>query len=165
MQHEAVAVGRYPEDIYYGGNPWYLLNLAAAEQLYAALYTWRKQKFIVVNSISLDFFRALVPSITTGTYTDSHTSFDTISMAVKTYADGYVALVMQYAGNDGSLDEQFSRDDGSPLSAVDLTWSYAAFLSMAARRAELVSDCGAQNASVLADISAGAGPMDSPNSD
>ena len=27
----AAAVGRYPEDIYYGGNPWYLCTLSAAE--------------------------------------------------------------------------------------------------------------------------------------
>ena len=25
------AVGRYPEDVYYGGNPWYLCTLSAAE--------------------------------------------------------------------------------------------------------------------------------------
>ncbi|KAA8571614.1 hypothetical protein EYC84_001611 [Monilinia fructicola] len=32
-QGVAVAVGRYSEDTYYGGNPWYLNTLAAAEQL------------------------------------------------------------------------------------------------------------------------------------
>jgi len=34
----AVAVGRYPEDSYYNGNPWYLCTMAAAELLYDALY-------------------------------------------------------------------------------------------------------------------------------
>ena len=36
-QGQAVAVGRYNEDVYMGGNPWYLATMAAAEQLYAAL--------------------------------------------------------------------------------------------------------------------------------
>ncbi|KAH9933185.1 Six-hairpin glycosidase-like protein [Epithele typhae] len=33
----AVATGRYPEDSYYNGNPWYLAVSAVAEQLYDAL--------------------------------------------------------------------------------------------------------------------------------
>ncbi|CEQ42478.1 SPOSA6832_04291 [Sporobolomyces salmonicolor] len=36
----AIAIGRYREDVYYSGNPWYLTTLAAAEQLYLALSTW-----------------------------------------------------------------------------------------------------------------------------
>ena len=34
--------------------------------------------------------------------------------------------------------EQFGRDDGAPLSARDLTWSYAAFLTAIARREGVV---------------------------
>ena len=34
----AVAVGRYPEDVYIGGNSWYLCAAVAAEQLYDALF-------------------------------------------------------------------------------------------------------------------------------
>jgi glucoamylase len=43
-----------------------------------------------------------------------------------------------YTPSSGSLAEQFSRSDGTPLSAHDLTWSYAAFLTAAARRAAVV---------------------------
>lgn len=135
---QAVAVGRYSEDVYYGGNPWYLSNLAAAEQLYDALYTWNRLGSITVNSVSLAFFQDLVPSITTGTYASSTSTFTSIVNAVKIYADGYVNIVAQYAEADGSLAEQFSRSNGSPLSAADLTWSYAAFLTMAARRQAIV---------------------------
>jgi glucoamylase len=58
--------------------------------------------------------------------------------AVKTYADGYVNIVATYAQTNGSLSEQFSRSNGAPLSAYDLTWSYAALLTAAARRAGVV---------------------------
>lgn len=134
----AVAVGRYPEDSYQGGNPWYLNTLAAAEQLYDALYTWNRQGSITVTSTSLAFFQDFDSSITAGTYASSSSTYTTLYNAVKTYADGYVNVVATYAQSNGSLSEQFSRSNGEPLSAYDLTWSYAAFLTCAARRAGVV---------------------------
>lgn len=134
----AVSVGRYPEDSYQGGNPWYLNTLAAAEQLYDALYTWNKQGSITVTSTSLPFFQDLDSSITAGTYASSSSTYTTLYNAVKTYADGYVNIIATYAQSNGSLSEQFSRSNGAPLSAYDLTWSYAAFLTAAARRAGVV---------------------------
>jgi glucoamylase len=134
----AVAVGRYPEDSYQGGNPWYLNTLAAAEQLYDALYTWNRQGYITVTSTSLAFFQDFSSSVTAGTYTSSSSTYTTLYNAIKTYADGYVNIVATYAQANGSLSEQFSRSNGAPLSAYDLTWSYAAFLTAAARRAGVV---------------------------
>ncbi|KAF7946409.1 hypothetical protein EAE96_009407 [Botrytis aclada] len=134
----AVSVGRYPEDSYYGGNPWYLNTLAAAEQLYDALYTWNRIGSITVTATSLAFFKDFSPSITAGTYASSTSTYTTLYNAVKTYADGYVNIVATYAQTNGSLSEQFNKAGGAPLSAYDLTWSYAAFLTAAARRAGVV---------------------------
>lgn len=134
----AVAVGRYPEDSYYGGNPWYLNTLAAAEQLYDALYTWNKLGSITVTATSLPFFTDFSSSITVGTYASSTTTYTTLYNAVKTYADGYVNIVATYAQTNGSLSEQFNKVGGAQLSAYDLTWSYAAFITAAARRAGVV---------------------------
>jgi glucoamylase len=134
----AVAVGRYPEDSYQGGNPWYLNTLAAAELLYDALYTWNKQGSITVTSTSLAFFQDFDSSVTAGTYASSSSTYTTLYNAVKTYADGYVNVVATYAQSNGSLSEQFSRSNGAPLSAYDLTWSYASFLTAAARRVGVV---------------------------
>ena len=137
-QGVAVAVGRYPEDNYFGGNPWYLNTLAAAEQLYDALYTWNRQGSITITSVSLAFFRDIYSSATVGTYASSTSTYSSIYNSVKAYADGYVNVVATYAQSNGSLSEQFSRSNGQPLSAYDLTWSYAAFLTAAARRAGVV---------------------------
>ncbi|KAI1427903.1 family 15 glycosyl hydrolase [Xylaria sp. FL1777] len=134
----AVAVGRYPEDSYYNGNPWYLNTLAAAEQLYDALYVWQTTGSITVTSTSLAFFQALVPSVATGTYASSSDTYATIYNAVFLYADGFIDKVSQYAQTNGSLAEQYDRNSGTPLSARDLTWSYASFLTAAARRAGVV---------------------------
>lgn len=134
----AVAVGRYPEDVYYNGNPWYLCTLAAAEQLYDALIVWGSQGYIEVTSTSLAFFKDFDDSVTAGTYESSSTTYTTLFDAVTAYAEGYMNVVATYAASNGSLSEQFDKSTGNPLSAYDLTWSYAAFMSAASRRAGVV---------------------------
>ncbi|KAJ5495325.1 Glucoamylase [Penicillium diatomitis] len=133
-QGKAVSVGRYPEDSYYGGNPWFLSNLAAAEQLYDAIYQWNKIGSITITSTSLAFFKDVYSSAATGTYASGSTTFNAIISAVKTYADGYVSIVQTHAYANGSLSEQFDRNSGVPISARDLTWSYAALLTANDRR-------------------------------
>ncbi|KAL1838780.1 hypothetical protein VTJ49DRAFT_2208 [Mycothermus thermophilus] len=137
-QGKAVAVGRYSEDVYYNGNPWYLANFAAAEQLYDAIYVWDKQGKIDVTSLSLAFFRDLVPSIQTGTYAKGSSTYKTIVDAVFAYADGFIEVAAKYTPSNGAMAEQYDRNNGSPLSAADLTWSYAAFLGATNRRAGIV---------------------------
>lgn len=134
-QGRGVAVGRYAEDVYYNGNPWYLATTAAAEQLYSALAQWNTIGSITVDTTSLAFFQDVVPSIAVGTYAKSSSTYTTITSAVKTYADDYMSLVQKYTPSAGNLAEQFDKSTGSPLSARDLTWSYAAFLTAAERRA------------------------------
>lgn len=138
-QGVAVAVGRYPEDTYYGGHPWYLNTFAAAEQLYGALYVWKRASSITVTQTSLAFFRDLVPGISTGQYASGSSTYNTIITAVTGYADGYMNVAATYASPDGSLDEQYHRHNGQPLSARDLTWSYGSFLTAAQRRREVVA--------------------------
>ncbi|KAG5341533.1 hypothetical protein C0989_009894 [Termitomyces sp. Mn162] len=123
------ATGRYSEDVYYGGNPWYLTTLAVAEQLYDALIVWNTTGSLDITAVSLPFFTNLVPGITVGTYTSGSSTFGTLTSAVKTYADSFVGIVAKYTPADGSLSEQFTRDNGTPTSARDLTWSYAALLT------------------------------------
>ncbi|KAJ1338227.1 glucoamylase [Microdochium nivale] len=134
----AVGVGRYSEDVYYNGNPWYLNTLAAAEQLYDALYVWQKQRSITITSVSLAFFKDIYPSAAVGTYASSTKTYTDIYNAVFLYGEGFMNIVQKYIEADGSMAEQFDRNNGKPLSARDLTWSYAAFLTAAARRAGIV---------------------------
>ncbi|KAJ6611412.1 glycoside hydrolase family 15 protein [Mycena sp. CBHHK59/15] len=131
----AVATGRYPEDSYQGGNPWYLTTSAVAEQLYDALIVWNAQGSLNVTSTSLAFFQQFSPSATVGSYASSTTTFTTLTSAVKTFADGFLATIAKYTPSNGGLAEQYSRSDGTPVSAVDLTWSYAAALTVFEARA------------------------------
>ncbi|OJK02271.1 hypothetical protein ASPACDRAFT_1879587 [Aspergillus aculeatus ATCC 16872] len=134
----AAAVGRYVEDIYQGGHPWYLTTLAAAEQLYDALYQWDRQGVIEVTAVSAPFFVDLIRDIVPGSYPRASDGYATICDAVRRYADGFVAVVQQFTPADGGLAEQYDRITGQPVSAVDLTWSFAAFLTATARRSGAV---------------------------
>jgi glucoamylase len=139
----AVAVGRYPEDVYYNGNPWYLSTFAVAEQLYDALLTWDSVGSVNVTSTSLDFFRQFASSISTGTYLSDSSEYLQLTSAVKSFADGFVEIAAKYTPSNGGLSEQFDKGTGQPLSAADLTWSYASVLTAAASRGGVKASWGA----------------------
>lgn len=106
--------------------------------LYDALYTWNRLGHITVTSTSLAFFKDFDSSITAGTYTSSTSTYSTLYNAISAYADGYMNIIATYVQANGSLSEQFDKATGTPLSAYDLTWSYASFLTAIARRAGIV---------------------------
>ncbi|KAK7468998.1 glycoside hydrolase 15 protein [Stygiomarasmius scandens] len=136
----AVATGRYSEDIYFEGNPWYLTTFAVAEQLYDALVIWKKQKYLEITPLSLEFFRQLLPNIQTGKYGDSTDVFNSVSSAVRNYADGFISVNAKFTPRGGNLAEQFNRTTGEPVSARDLTWSYAAAVTAFRARVGFVPD-------------------------
>ena len=129
-----IAVGRYIEDFYYGGHPWYLLTTGAAELLYDAVAQWKARRFLRVDETSLAFFKEVYPAAKISKYTERTREFTKIIEAVTKYADSFVTIAQKYTPADGSLAEQYNRDTGAPLSASDLTWSYAAFVTMSQRR-------------------------------
>ncbi|EIW58421.1 glucoamylase [Trametes versicolor FP-101664 SS1] len=133
----AVATGRYPEDSYQGGNPWYLATIAVAEQLYDALIVWDQLGSINVTTTSLPFFQQFSSTVTTGTFASTSATYTTLTTAVRNFADGFIAVNAQFTPSNGGLAEQFSRSNGQPVSAVDLTWSYAATLTAFHARAGL----------------------------
>jgi len=145
----AVATGRYPEDVYYGGNPWYLSTFAVAEQLYDALIVWDQEQVINVTTTSLPFFGQFISKLTTGSYPASTSEYSTLIKSVKEFADGFILVSAKYTPSDGGLAEQFTRDGGSPLSAKDLTWSYAgALTAFAARDGFIPAPWGAEGLTV-----------------
>jgi glucoamylase len=133
-----VALGRYAEDTYYNGNPWYLITLGAAEFLYDAVAQWSAAKSITIDDVSLPFFQDLYPNAKVGVYKQCKKTspFRQILTAATKYADSFVSVAQKYTPETGALAEQFLKTaPGTPTSARDLTWSYAAFMTMAERRA------------------------------
>ncbi|KAF6755775.1 glucoamylase [Ephemerocybe angulata] len=142
--NQAVATGRYAEDVYYGGQPWYLATAAVAEQLYDAIIVWKAEKAITVTATSLDFFRPFSSSVVAGTYASDSTTYTTLLNGVQAFADGFIEVIAQYTPADGSLAEQYRRDTGVPTSATHLTWSYASILTAFAARMGNTKRAGAR---------------------
>ncbi|KAG8752553.1 hypothetical protein FRC14_006949, partial [Serendipita sp. 396] len=137
----AVATGRYQEDSYYNGNPWYLTTFSVAEQLYRAIQVWDTLgKGINVTSTSLAFFQQFNSSATVTTIPAGSASYTSLKASIKTFADGFALVAAQYTPSTGALAEQYLRSTGAPTSASDLTWSYAAALTMFDARANVASE-------------------------
>jgi glucoamylase len=133
-----------------------LTTFAAAEQLYLALHTWSAAGSLDVTSLSQPFFAQFDPSVTAGTYAASSSTYTSLTTAIRTYADAFIAINAKYTPQGGGLAEQYSRTDGTPVSAVDLTWSYASALTAFQARAGIVSaSWGAKGLTVPSTCSTG----------
>jgi glucoamylase len=97
-------------------------------------------------------------SASVGTYASSTTAYKSITSAVQTFADGFVAIVAKYTPPNGGLSEQFLKNNGTPTSAVDLTWSYAAAVTaIEARNGQSFGSWGAKGLSASSTCSPGSG--------
>lgn len=101
-----------------------------AEQLYHAIQQWSSLNSLTICETSFPFWKDLYPAAETGIYTKSRKVFQKLLDAMFIYADGFVKIALKYTPNDGGLAKQFSRENGTALSARDLTWSYASFITM-----------------------------------
>jgi len=97
--------------------------------MYDALIVWNKQGCLEVTDTSLAFFHMFDTSLSAGTYCAPSSTYGSVTSAVKSFADAFIAVNAKYTPLDGSLSEQYSRNNGTPVSARDLTWSYASALT------------------------------------
>ena len=131
-----VAIGRYPEDNYFGGNPWALLTAAFAQLNYMAGSEYIRRGEITVEVEDLSFFRDLLPNEADKSALRSglvlkkgEPLFEKIIDGLKILGDSFMAEVRAHANPDGSLSEQIDKNSGAMTSAKDLTWNYASVLS------------------------------------
>ena len=114
------ALGRYANDAYYGGNPWYLATLAAAEfyfRLAIALLSGAKMAATDENARFRERLGGESPA-----------------KAALERGDTFMRTVQAFTPASGDLSEQFDRATGVQISAKHLAWSYAAFITAAASR-------------------------------
>ncbi len=131
------AIGRYPEDRYFGGNPWFLTTTAMAEFLYRYYIETKKPNHVInINASSLKFWNLITGEFKKGiTLTlgekiaSGSDKFQILQSALLFRADNYIERVRMHIGAGGQMDEQMDRNNGFMRSARDLTWSYAAFIT------------------------------------
>ncbi len=125
------AMGRYANDAYYGGNPWYLATLAAAEFHFRLAFALLSGAETPAASKNERFRRQLIPA-------DGAPESPGSAAAALKRGDMFMRTVQAYTPARGDLSEQFDRTTGAQLSAKHLAWSYAAFITAAASRRRAV---------------------------
>ena len=130
------AFGRYSGDVYYGGNPWYLITSYYA-QFYYRLAARLKDHPYKVTKINLAFARAILHMPTLAADSEfkpgesQHTLF---TAALREKAESILRRVQWHTPSDGVFFEQFDKNTGQPVSARGLGWAYSAFLAASLER-------------------------------
>jgi glucoamylase len=112
------ALGRHAKDAYYGGNPWYLATLAAAE-------------FYFKLAIALLSGAPLAEADENARFRERLGGKSPANAALER-GDTFMRTVQAYTPPSRDLSEQFDRVTGAQTSAKHLAWSYAAFITAAA---------------------------------
>lgn len=122
------ALGRYANDRYYGGGAWFLATLAAAEFYFRLAQALRGSAEMPLVPANARFRQRLGA-------TEAASGEDWARLAVER-GDAIMRTVQAFTPASGELSEQFDRSTGAQTSAKHLSWSYAAFITAAASRAE-----------------------------
>ncbi|MEZ0391630.1 MAG: glycoside hydrolase family 15 protein [Pseudobdellovibrionaceae bacterium] len=131
------AIGRYSDDVYFGGNPWYLATAAFAELHDRLAHSLGEDSRFQITSFNLPFFRSALATssedlkqLKAGIRLEQNPKLlRKIREALQKRGDLFFERLQRHTPADGGMAEQFGRDQGQPVSARDLTWSYAAFLT------------------------------------
>jgi glucoamylase len=124
----APAMGRYAGDRYYEGSAWYLATLAAAEFYFSLALALSAGAEMPLTAENLSFRQRLGATAAVGG--------ERLARLALERGDAFVRTVQAFTPPSGELSEQFDRNTGAQTSAKHLSWSYAAFITAAARRGE-----------------------------
>jgi glucoamylase len=121
------AMGRYANDAYYGGNPWYLATLAAAEFYFKLAIALKSGAAMPATSENERFRHRLIAK-------DGAPGNLDFAAAALERGDMFMRTMQACTPASGDLSEQFDHTTGAQISAKHLAWSYAAFITAAASR-------------------------------
>lgn len=117
-----ILIGRYPGDVYAGGNPWQLLTAVLAELFYKGATAMTQHNFVLEAEDKKEW-SLLFNLPETASQSD-------IAMAAAKAGDAVLFRLWKYVKNDnGHINEQIEKNNGKQTSAEDLTWSYANILT------------------------------------
>lgn len=143
----AVALGRYPEDIYDGihtssGNPWFLATCQGANILYRLVHSLHQShndlKITLPphnnnnnnnNFWSLFFKQQHLGNTNTLTLPYHSKAFNETITQILNIADGFIQIIKTHVNDKGEMSEQFNKDNGFLTGASNLTWSYVEFIN------------------------------------
>jgi glucoamylase len=123
------AMGRYANDAYYSGGAYFFATLAAAEFYFRLATVLLSGAKMPVTSANWRFRRRLIA-------VETEVESPSLATAAIERGDGIMRTVQAFTPVGGDLSEQFDGATGAQTSAKHLSWSYAAFITAAASRAQ-----------------------------
>ncbi|MBN8555079.1 MAG: glycoside hydrolase family 15 protein [Deltaproteobacteria bacterium] len=139
-RENGIGIGRYPEDIYFGGHPWILASNAFSELYYLVIQDWKRKSKIDCTENNLNFLKSLLSvadaqNLKAGmVISSSDVLFTQIISALLKKADGYLKIAYEFQNPDKSLPEQIDKVSGQPVWKGNLTWSCASVLTALSAR-------------------------------
>jgi glucoamylase len=127
-------IGRDPWDDYYGGNPWFFVTAAFAELKFKTAVQLRSATGeLVVSDLRYETLQhALEGPVLLGERFTLPSP--TLATAFEHEGSEFLKTMLDVIPTDGAIAEQFDKNDGRPVSARDLTWSYASILTAILQR-------------------------------
>jgi len=114
-----ILYGRYPGDIYAGGNPWILTTAALSSLMYRI-----SNKLSEGYTLSNNTIKMWLKALNIANMPDNQSDF------FKGQGDGLLLRIRKYIESyNFHMYEQIDKNNGKQLSAYDLTWSYAEVLN------------------------------------
>ena len=157
----SLAIGRYKEDEYTGGNGTffkmgnpcnsftylliyilgYLATAAMAEYLYKVRIAYKRKNLVAINSRNYPFFSEFLGvSVDTGdVYSRGEVEFQQIMDALLSKGDSFIRRIMFHSVR-GRLPEEYRKENGADQGAKDLTWSYASVFTASLARDEILNN-------------------------
>ncbi|WVQ66144.1 uncharacterized protein L199_004322 [Kwoniella botswanensis] len=139
------ALGRYREDVYDGvgkskGNPWHICTNAIAQSLYLIEKRHYEQGYLEPTEITGNFWTELMNErfnedkrVEFG-----QRKFDLTMRRLREVGDSFLNVSRNAMEQGKRMSEQIGRDNGKPIGARDLTWSYASYTSAVKAREDAV---------------------------
>lgn len=119
MSFYGILYGRYPGDVYAGGNPWILTTAALSSLMYRISNKLKNGSQFTENTINMWVKALNIEKIPDNKYEFFQSQGDGLLLRLKKYIESY----------NFHMYEQIDKNNGKQISAFDLTWSYAEVLN------------------------------------
>lgn len=126
---KGVAIGRYSEDSYFGGQPWFLLTAGLSEYYYELAAFIKNQSSFKVTNMNWNFLNRTLGLSLAVQDLKNESAIKLIVDRLIELGDANLHKIQIHSGSNLQLDEQFNKSSGYMTGAPHLTWSYAAFLT------------------------------------
>lgn len=109
------ALGRYPEDQYDGyglslANPWFICTLAASEVVYkASSYLNALNEPLIITKNGWKWYNRFLPVGEGAKIAPGSREMGKIVEGMKDLGDGWLRIVQEHVGKNGSMHEQYDR--------------------------------------------------------